>query len=338
MSPDNPTSRIRLAVIGTGGMARWHLQTILKQQATTEVVALCEPAAGAYQAAAELFTQAGLTPPPQRLSVDEVIALDQPDAALIVTPHVYHFPQATAFLTAGVDVLLEKPMTMNAAEARELIAVRDRTGRLLSVAFNGSFSPQIRTAAGLLREGKLGDLIAISAEVWQEWGAMTRGTWRQDFAVSGGGFLFDTGAHMLNTVADLAGQNVIGVSALVDYRGYPVETVSAVVARLESGAMVTLTGVGDTPPGIVGSRVRVYGTQGVIETGIWGERLMLQRAGRKRLQAVKVPASLGVWEQFVQVRAGLTPNPCPPEIGLRMISFYDAIVASGQQNGAWIAI
>jgi len=61
---------------------------------------------------------------------------------------VLHFAQATACLEAGLDVLLEKPMVMTADEARALIETRDRSGRLLVVAFQGSLSPQVREASG----------------------------------------------------------------------------------------------------------------------------------------------------------------------------------------------
>ena len=74
-----------------------------------------------------------------------MLACDELDAVFIITPHVLHFAQAKACLEAGLDVLLEKPMVMNAQEALELIEVRDRSQRLLSVAFNGSMSPQVRT-------------------------------------------------------------------------------------------------------------------------------------------------------------------------------------------------
>jgi hypothetical protein len=48
---------------------------------------------------------------------------------------------------------------------------------------------------------------------------------------------------------------------------------------------------------------------------------------------VKLPASLGVWEQFLAVREGRMANPCPPEVGLRMARLWDAIVASAAQGG-----
>ena len=49
----------------------------------------------------------------------------------------------------------------------------------------------------------------------------SQGTWREDPALSGGGFMFDTGAHMLNTVADLAGEDVVEVAAWLEDDGEP---------------------------------------------------------------------------------------------------------------------
>jgi predicted dehydrogenase len=254
------------------------------------------------------------------------------DAAFIVTPHVYHHDQAVACMEAGLDVLLEKPMVMNAAEAVSLIATRDRTGRLLVVAFPGSLSPQIRAAAAMLRSGELGRLWGISATVWQGWGPGTAGAWRQDPVISGGGFLFDTGAHMLNTTADLADEDFLEVAAWLDNNGRPVDTRGTVIARLASGAMVTMHACGEAIPSCA-SDVRVFCEKAILRTGIWGERLEMQRAGRKRMQKVKVPVSLGVWEQFLAVREGHMPNPCPPEVGLRMAKLWDAIKESASQGG-----
>ncbi|MFN8459528.1 MAG: Gfo/Idh/MocA family oxidoreductase [Anaerolineae bacterium] len=67
------------------------------------------------------------------------------------------------------------------------------------IAFQGSLSPEVRTAR-MLREGKLGPILNISGTVWQNWKDRTTGAWRQDPALSGGGFMFDTGAHNINTL------------------------------------------------------------------------------------------------------------------------------------------
>ena len=191
-------------------MARAHLEEML-DRTDTEIAAVCEPSPAAFEAAAGMFRRLGLAVPPNEPDWTRFVAThaDRLDAVFIVTPHVLHFAQATACLEAGLDVLLEKPMVMTAAEASALIETRDRSGRLLVVAFQGSLSPQIREASRLLRSGTLGPILNIDALAWQDWAAGTVGTWRQDPAISGGGFLFDTGAHMLNTVTDLAGRKAI---------------------------------------------------------------------------------------------------------------------------------
>jgi predicted dehydrogenase len=176
---------LRMAMIGCGGMARHHVMQILRHQDTTEIAAVCEPSPAAYRLLCELFEDAGVTPPPNEPDLNRLLVTHRGelDAAFIVTPHVYHHDQAAACMEAGLDVLLEKPMVMTSAEACSLIATRDRTGRLLVVAFNGSLSPQIRTAVKMLRSGELGHLLNISAVVWQSWDTHTLNTWRQNPAM-----------------------------------------------------------------------------------------------------------------------------------------------------------
>lgn len=324
-------SPLRVVVIGCGSMARHHIRQMLSRPDTV-IPVVCEPSPAAYAEAARLFAERGLTPPPNEPDLARLLATYPLDAAFIITPHAYHHDQAVACLEAGLDVLLEKPMVLNTTEAESLIAVQRRTGRLLVVAFPGSLSPAIRTAARLLRDGALGELLSISATVWQNWGPNTVNTWRQVPELAGGGFLFDTGAHLLNTVVDLAGEGFAEVMARLDNRGRPVETMGMVMGRLASGAWVTMHACGETIPSCA-SDVRVFGTRAILRTGIWGERLELQRYGRKRLRKVPLPASAGVWEQFLAVRRGDMPNPCPPEVGLRMIRLYDAIRASAAAGG-----
>jgi predicted dehydrogenase len=325
---------LRVAIVGCGGMARHHAAAMLRHQDIVQIPAVCEPSSSTYARFAELFHDVGVTPPP---NYPDLAALLQNaggalDAAFIITPHALHHDQAAACMEAGLDVLLEKPMVMNTAEARSLIATRDRTGRRLVVAFNGSLSPQIRTAVKLLRSGELGEILNIHGVVWQGWNGHTQNTWRQAPAIAGGGFLFDTGAHLLNTVADLAGEPVVEVAAWLDNRGRPVDILGSVMARLASGVLITLSGCGDTIESCA-SDVRVFCTQGILRTGVWGETLEVQRAGEADLAPVNVPVSHGAWEQFLHVCRGEIDNPSPPEVGLRMAILWDMIRTSAQRGG-----
>lgn len=323
-------------MIGTGGMARAHIRGMLKQAETTHIAYVCEPNPAAYQLAAEVFLEAGMEAPPNEPDLEMLLTdhASELDVALIVTPHAQHHNQATACLQSGLDVLLEKPMVMNGAEAESLIDIRDRTGKLLVVAFNGSMSPYVRAAVNMLRSGRLGEMLTISATVWQNWNRLTVNTWRQQPEIAGGGFLFDTGAHMLNTVVDLAGEEFVEVAAWLDNRESPVDIQGVVMGRLKSGVLVTMHGCGDTIGG--GSDVRVFGTEGALRTGVWGGFLEARLVGDDDFKPVEVPPSLGTWQQFLAVRNGVMDNPCPPEVGMRMARLWDAIQASAAQGGTLI--
>lgn len=326
------TEQCRVAMIGCGGMARHHIRQMLKQQATSKIVVLCEPSEKSLAATHEIFIENGLTPPPNQPNLEHLLRDYNLDAAFIITPHADHFSQTTRCMEAGLDVLLEKPMVMNSMEAEKIIETRDRTQKLLVVAFPGSLSPRIRKAVELLRSGKLGTLLSIDGVVWQSWGPGTENTWRQVPEIAGGGFLFDTGAHLLNTVVDLAGEDFSEISAWFDYNQRPVETEAVVMGRLASGAMVTLHACGEAIPSCA-SQIHVFCSEGIVRTGIWGEHLEIQWRGEDHFSPVEVPPSLGVWEQFLAVREGVMDNPCPPEVGLRMNRLYDAIKNSAKEDG-----
>jgi predicted dehydrogenase len=328
----------RVGFVGLGMMARGHLREVLDHPGS-RVIAVCEPSDVAYAAAALLFRERGLKPPPNEPDPRRWLATyaRRLDVAVIVTPHALHFDQATACLEAGLDVILEKPMTMTALEAEALIETRDRTGRSLMVAFQGTLSPRGGEARRLLRSGELGPILNINAVVWQDWATNTAGSWRQQPEASGGGFLFDTGAHMLNTVTDLAGEDFTEVAAWQEDDGYPVDIRSVVMGRLAGGALVTMNACGRAIPSC-NSDVRFFTTGAILRTGIYGELLELQRAGRKRLRAVPVESVTSVWQTYVDVRVGRSPNPNPPEVGLRMARLWDAIRLSALKGGAVVPV
>lgn len=327
--------RVRVAMLGCGWMARNHVQAMLRQQDTTRIVVVCEPSLAAYEAVKNIFEAAGMAAPPNEPDLSKLLRdyRGQLDVGFIITPHAFHFEQASTCLEAGLDVLLEKPMVVTADEARRLIDLRDQTGRLMVIAFNGSLSAQVRTAASMLRAGALGDVLTISATVWEGWHTKYTGHWKQNPVISGGGFMFDTGAHMMNTVSDLAGEDFTQVAAWLDNRTASVDLLGVVMGRLASGALVTMNACGASQNSL-GSDVKIFCANGIIRVGVWGEFFELQRPGETQLSPVELPSTPGVWEQFLAVRSGKIENPSPPEIGLRMAKLWDAIRLSAAQNGA----
>lgn len=326
-------------MIGVGGMARAHLSRILKNFPDTNFVVVSDPSEAAYAETVLLFEKYGRPIPQNIPDLNKLLKEygEQLDTAFIITPHKFHHDQAKACLEAGIDVLLEKPMVMTAEEAKSLITIRDNTGQHLVVAFQGSLSPEVRMADKLLRSDVIGNIRTINAQVWQKWLGPHDGSWRQNPELSGGGFMFDTGAHMLNTVSDLAAEPFVEVAAWLDNRGRPVDINGVVMGRLASGALVTLNACGEAFPSCH-SEVRIVGTKGMMRTGIWGRFLDIKYVGHQKWKKVPVPKTLGVWQQFLAVRAGAIENPSPPEIGLRMARLWDAIKASSAQNGAPVRI
>ena len=323
---------IRTALIGAGGMARHHLPLMIETGADIRV--LCEPSPNNYELAMARLEELGAPPPPNEPELTSMLDkyADELDAVFIITPHNLHHDQAKLCMEAGLDVLLEKPMVMNAPEALSLMETRDRTGKHLVVAFQGGLSPQIRYVAELIAAGELGELLTVTGMIWQGWMGSTAGSWRQIPAIAGGGFLFDSGAHMLNTVCTLVGEDFATVAAWLDNRGTPVDINGVVMARLQSGALVTINGCGDCIPGLH-SEIYVNLSGGAIRTGIYGERLLIRREGETEYNEIELPKMRGAWEQFAQVRAGEIENPCPPEVGLRMAKLWDAIVESASRDG-----
>lgn len=332
-----PVTGVRAALIGAGGMARHHIPRMLALG--TQIVAVCEPSDAQYQLTCDKLKSLDAPIPPNEPVLETLLATygDQLDAVFIITPHAYHHDQTKLCLEAGLDVLLEKPMVMNQQEALSLIEVRNRTKKLLVVAFQGGLSPQIRYLSEQIRAGTMGQLLNVSGTVWQDWKTAQIGQWRTNPEISGGGFLFDTGAHMLNSVCDIVGEDFAQVAAWFDQRGQPVDILSAVMGRTKSGVLVTINACGDTIPSCA-SIIKVVTTEAIVDTGQWGERLLIQRRGETEGSEVDLPPMRSAWEQFLDVRAGKIANPCPPEVGLRMARLWDAVRLSAARNGEMVSI
>lgn len=333
LSPTNVT------IIGCGNMARYHVAHMLAHFPNTRVPVICEPSQTMAAAMDSVFEEAGHPVPRnepdlRRLLTDYAAELD---AAFILTPHSLHHDQTLACMEAGLDVLLEKPMVMSADEAQSLIDAADRLGRLLVVAFQGALSPNVQAATEMIQAGKLGRVLNIDGLIWQNWEVQSRDTWRQTPELAGGGFFFDTGAHLLNTVSELAGEPFVQVAAWLDNQGRAVDISGVVMGRLQSGALVTLNACGNTSPSCA-SEIRVLGSEAMLRTGAWGEFLELQVDEESGWQAVDVTPWLGVWERFLLAREGIIDNPSPPTAGLRMAHLWDAIRASAAQGGAPVAV
>lgn len=132
---------------------------------------------------------------------DELIADPEVELVVVASPSLDHVPQAVAAMRAGKDVLCEKPMTTNLADADRLLAVAKETGRVLTVNQHMRYFADTRQVQSVLRSGKLGELLQIRLAVHQ---FGRRWDW-QTLKEYGGGMLNNWGAHMVDLALLLLG-------------------------------------------------------------------------------------------------------------------------------------
>jgi predicted dehydrogenase len=129
------------------------------------------------------------------------------DAVYVASPVFLHAPQTLASLGAGKQVLCEKPMAMNFAQARSMVEAARAAGRTLGVAYYRRTYPKVARAKELLRQGAIGQplLAFITCYEWRS-GAEVERAWQFDPALAGGGPLFDIGSHRIDVLNFLFGE------------------------------------------------------------------------------------------------------------------------------------
>src|ERR1700722_6836222 len=258
------------------------------------------------------------------------------DAVYVSTPHVFHAANALAGIAAGGDLLLEKPLVTTAAEALAMAAGEKPSARTIVIAYQGGLSPLIHDTIARARRGEFGDLVSVSASIWEGWAKNYAGHWKQKPSISGGGFMFDTGAHMMNTVCILADAEFERLSAFTNNRGLEVDLVCAVAARLSNGALVTFNAAGDGPPGCA-SAITLFYTDALVRIDAWGGWREVSIAGSAAVREVSEIVDTPM-HTFKAVREGKMSNPSTVTNGVRFARLWDAIKASAAGDGKSIAI
>lgn len=328
---------LRLGVIGAGLKAADYARGWAAMN-DVEIVATAEVSMLSRQRFGDVVAQAGRPRPVEYPDAQTMLKAQagQMDAVYVSTPHVFHGANALAVIEAGYDLLLEKPMVTTVEEALALVEAERRTGRTVVIAFQGGLSPLVHDTKDRARRGDFGDLVSVNASIWEGWARNYAGQWKQDPAISGGGFMFDTGAHMMNTVCVLADSEFERLSAFTNNRGLKVDLVCAVAARLANGALVTFNAAGDGPPGCE-SAITFFYTKAIIRIDAWGKWREVSVEGvaepREESEIRDTPM-----HTFQAVRDGRMANPSTVANGLRFARLWDAIKASAARDGAPIAI
>lgn len=137
-------------------------------------------------------------------SVEDVIADPQIELVIVNTPNETHFDYAARAMRAGKHVVVEKPFTVTSAEARELIEISKTTQRLLTVFQNRRWDSDFLTVQRVLREGRLGKVVEVSAHYDRFRNYIEANTWKEEVS-AGTGILFNLGSHMLDQMVVLFG-------------------------------------------------------------------------------------------------------------------------------------
>ncbi|RYE55910.1 MAG: Gfo/Idh/MocA family oxidoreductase [Hyphomicrobiales bacterium] len=328
---------LRLGVIGAGLKAADYAKG-WAAMADVKIVATAEVSDVSRKRFADTCESVGAARPAEYDNAETMLSAmqGQMDAVYVSTPHVFHGANALAVIEAGFDLLLEKPMVTTVEEALALVEAEKRTGRTVVIAFQGGLSPLVHDTKNRARRGDFGDLVSVNASIWEGWAKNYAGQWKQNPAISGGGFMFDTGAHMMNTVCVLADAEFERLSAYANNRGLAVDLATAVAARLSNGALVTFNAAGDGPPGCA-SAITFFYTKAIIRIDAWGAWREVTIEGvaepREENEIRDTPM-----QTFQAVRDGRLENPSTVANGLRFARLWDAIKASVAGDGTPIAI
>lgn len=200
--------KLRYGIIGTGviGFSK-HLQGYSKTDGV-QIAAACDIDIEKAKKAAEEFGASFITD-----DYKELLARDDIDFVSVCLPNYLHSKVTVEALHFGKHVHCEKPMAMNAEEAKDMLDAKTATGKKLMIGLNNRFTPYASFVRELIKGGKLGDIYHINCG-WKRRNGLPASDWFADRSKSGGGPFIDLGVHFV----DLS----------MSFLGYPkAETVSA---------------------------------------------------------------------------------------------------------------
>ena len=190
--------KIKIAVIGVGSISSSHIAAY-KKNPNVELYAFCDINEDRLKRQGERFE---IT----RLYTDEATMLrelPEIDAVSVCTWNSEHAKCTIMALDAGKHVLCEKPMAMNAEQAREMIDASKRNGKKLMVGFVRRFGNDAAVARDFIDAGNVGNVYFAKASYLRRNGCP--GGWFADKSRSGGGPLIDLGVHVIDLVRYLMG-------------------------------------------------------------------------------------------------------------------------------------
>lgn len=202
-------------------------------------------------------------------------AADRLDFIVIVTPNHQHFPPAKMFLEAGFNVVCDKPVTFNLAEAKKLAAIVKKTKKVFVLTHNYTGNAMVKQAREMVRAGYLGDIRKVVSEYPQGWlsthleaSGQKQAAWRTDPKRSGAaGCIGDIGTHAENLARYITGLHIDSLCADLStfVKGRALDDDGNILVRFKGGAK----GIIHASQISVGEEnnlnIRIYGTKAGLE-------------------------------------------------------------------------
>lgn len=197
------------------------------------------------------------------------------DFVSIATPNHTHFEIAKAAVEAGFNVICDKPMTFDLAQAEKLAAVVDGSGVVFAVTHNYTGYPLVRQAREMILSGELGEINAIRSNYIQGWlrtrletDSQKQAAWRTDPAKSGAAGCFgDIGTHAYNLARYMTGLLPESISAHLKIfnEGRKLDDYGHAVIRFANGALGTVTASQISHGHENNLSIEIDGTKGAIQ-------------------------------------------------------------------------
>lgn len=309
--------KLRVGVIGLG-MGKGHVKGY-QSHPEAEVVAIADMNEELLKKVGDEFNVPG-----RYTDAEQMIEKESLDVVSVVTPNKFHKPLTMKALAAGCHVLCEKPMAMNAGEAREMLEASKKAGKRLMINFSYRFNDQSWALKKQVQTGILGD-VYFGRTVWHRRRGMPKfGGWFGQKALSGGGPLIDLGVHRLDLalwlmnypkpVWVLAGAyNPIATEkAKQEGKEYDVEDLASAMIRFENGATLV---------------VEASWAANIAERELMETRLLGTKAGlvqRNRNETYEFEAELYFEREGCPF--DMKVHPPVPEAKCSMYHFIDSIV------------
>jgi len=318
-------------------------------------IVLCDADAGKLAAAAEAY---GIE---QRYTdVNTMLAATHLDGAIIATSHASHYVLAKACLAHNLPVLIEKPMTLYARDARELVELAQTRNVPIIVGYPYHFTAHVNRARQVIAAGELGAIQLINCFMASHIINLLQGNDGADgkpsqFPVHGPGNVYSQPhlsgggqghlqiTHSAGLMFFVSGLRARRVYALMHNHNLPLDLVDAMLVEFEGGALGTVSGTGNQ--GSVGGGkvdLQIYCEQGSLAINVGTGTVVIHRRDQEpetiQAAAEEIYPRFATAQHLVDVILGKVANSSSAEVGWRTVELLDAAYQSAAGDGQAVLV